>query len=97
MKGQGSGCKNWTASAAAIFSVCLAVDHLLMCVHFQQQQDTEHGTGENLLARFSTSADDMLLTVVYTVSQKTGPLLRFQLTATILVQYQQILVQRIVV
>jgi len=34
--------------------------------------------------------------VEYTLSQKAGPLLHFQITPTILVQYQQILVQRIV-
>jgi len=37
-----------------------------------------------------------LLLIIYTVSQKTGPLLHFQITPTILVHYQQILVQRIV-
>jgi len=33
---------------------------------------------------------------LYSVSQKTGPLIHFQITPTILVQYQQILVHKIV-
>ena len=33
---------------------------------------------------------------IYTVSKKTGPLVHFQITPTILLQYQQNLVQRIV-
>jgi len=42
------------------------------------------------------ASDSMGILHIHCVSKKTGPLLHFQITPTILLQYQQILVQRIV-
>jgi len=47
------------------------------------------------LVCYQTLTVDVFVWYVHCVSKKTGPLLHFQITPTILVQYQQILVQRI--
>jgi len=77
-------------SAAVRLSVLLSMVHAT-------QLEAQHG-GSNADGRTLTCMtwNDLGRSAYTLCLKKTGPLLHFQITATILVQYQQILVQRIV-